>query len=117
MTSSITTPLHTTGRYYGESPGMRLVRLALGTAQRLWPALAGKWNRRRPALSRGRHGHSRPLPLSCWRPLSRITWWRRRRGRRRGAIRRRLFPKVAVPHELGPPLLPRSRRGWGSARL
>ena len=40
MTSSITTPLHTTGRYYGESPGMRLVRLALGTAQRLWPALA-----------------------------------------------------------------------------
>jgi pimeloyl-ACP methyl ester carboxylesterase len=40
MTSLTTTPVQTTGRYYGERPGMRLVRLALGAAQRLWPALA-----------------------------------------------------------------------------
>jgi pimeloyl-ACP methyl ester carboxylesterase len=40
MTSLTTTPVQTTSRYYGERPGMRLVRLALGAAQRLWPALA-----------------------------------------------------------------------------
>jgi pimeloyl-ACP methyl ester carboxylesterase len=34
------TALEITSSYYGASPGIRLFRLALGTFQRLWPALA-----------------------------------------------------------------------------
>ena len=75
MTSSITTPLHTTGRYYGESPGMRLVRLALGTAQRLWPALAVRAAYRvfgtpLPLRKPGRRGADR---LATVRPVTRST--------------------------------------------
>ena len=38
--SSSSTALQATAGYYGEHPGMRLLRLALGTTERLWPALA-----------------------------------------------------------------------------
>jgi pimeloyl-ACP methyl ester carboxylesterase len=34
------TAVDVTSSYYGASPGIRLFRLALGTSQRLWPALA-----------------------------------------------------------------------------
>ena len=40
MNTSPSAALQATSSFYGEHPGMRLLRAALGTAERLWPTLA-----------------------------------------------------------------------------
>jgi pimeloyl-ACP methyl ester carboxylesterase len=40
MNTSPSAALQATSSFYGEHPGMRLLRVALGTAERLWPTLA-----------------------------------------------------------------------------
>lgn len=66
--SSSSTALQATAGYYGEHPGMRLLRLALGTTERLWPALAVRVASRLfgtplPLRKPGRHA----VPPGHWR--------------------------------------------------
>src|SRR6476660_2685004 len=100
MNTSPSPALHATSNFYGEHPGMRLLRTALGAAERLWPALAVR------AASRL---FGTPLPL--------------RRPGRRAALARAwrtehwpfedaeitLYAPVAQPH--GPTVL--LLHGWG----
>lgn len=66
-TSSSSTALRATSSFYGEHPGMRLLRLALGATERLWPALAVRvaarlfWHAPAPAQTRPPSRAARPL--------------------------------------------------------
>ena len=68
MNTSPSTALQATSSFYGEHPGMRLLRLALGTTERLWPALAVRVASRLfgtplPLRKPGRHA----VPPGPWR--------------------------------------------------